>query len=45
MAHQSRCVFSFAELLENPGCHQPLIVKGRRCHGGPKQESAGSVSC
>lgn len=34
MPHQSRLDFSFDELLENPNYHQPLIVKGRRCHGG-----------
>lgn len=38
MAHESRLDFSFAELLENPDYHQPLVVKGRRCHGGFDQD-------
>ncbi len=38
MIHESRLEFSATELLESPAYHQPLIVKGRRCHGGFDQD-------
>ena len=34
MPHESRLDFSFEQLLANPDYQRPLVVKGRRCHGG-----------
>lgn len=34
MPHESRLDFSFEQILESPAYQRPLVVKGRRCHGG-----------
>ena len=34
MSNESRLNFSFDEILQNPEYDRPLIVNGRRCHGG-----------
>lgn len=34
MPNESRLSFSFDEILQNPNYDRPLIVNGRRCHGG-----------
>nr|UXE46198.1 hypothetical protein Hi04_10k_c5981_00017 [uncultured bacterium] len=38
MPNESRLNFSFDELLQNPDYDRPLIVSGRRCHGGFDQD-------
>jgi len=32
--NESRLTFSFDEILQNPDYDRPLVVNGRRCHGG-----------
>jgi hypothetical protein len=34
MPNESRLNFSFDEILKNPDYDRPLVVNGRRCHGG-----------